>query len=79
MFVIGLICGVTIVVLINMFLDISNKKQESNELECIKSRLELIEDEIRFDRKSNGTNLSKVIKDIAKLKEHLSYMSNNSG
>ena len=71
MFIIGLICG-AIAVIVGIFLGIDNRKQE---LKAIKDRLESIENDIKFDRRVNGTNLGKVIRDVIKLKEHMSRIS----
>jgi uncharacterized membrane protein YgaE (UPF0421/DUF939 family) len=49
-----------------------------NKLKDIKTdndKIKMLEEELKFEKKSNGLNFQKVIKDIIRIKEHMTYVS----
>jgi hypothetical protein len=39
-------------------------------------KIKMLEEELKIEKKYNGLNFQKVFKDVIKLREHLTYMSN---
>ena len=58
--------------------EILDLREEINELKSSKfdnNKIKILEDELKFEKKSNGLNFQKVFKDLIKLKEHMTWMS----
>lgn len=57
-------------------MDIVELKASNFPNKKLEDRIKMLEEELRFEKKSNGMNLQKVFKDIVKLREHLTHIQN---
>jgi hypothetical protein len=60
----------------NLAMDIVELKASNFPNKKLEDRIKMLEEELKFEKKSNGMNLQKVFKDIVKLREHLTYIQN---
>lgn len=60
----------------NMAIDMSILKVSIPDNHKLENKMKMLEEELKFEKKSNGMNFQKMFKDIIKLREHLTYIQN---